>query len=159
MNTAGKRRIVVSPCRDSGSETLVSRKFHKLHIRAVFEKIRNDSFIFLRGKGTGGIKKLSAGTQHIRSLQDQFFLQNRKLVGFFRCPVSGKCIFFTEHTFTGAGGIQQDFVKKFRKTIFQMSRCLIGHKCIGDAKKFYISKQRASSGRTDIVSDKKSTAV
>ena len=30
MNTAGKRRIVVSPCRDSGSETLVSRKFHQL---------------------------------------------------------------------------------------------------------------------------------
>ena len=159
MNTAGKRRIVVSPCRDSGSETFVSRKFHKLHIRAVFEKIRNDSFIFLRGKGTGGIKKLSAGTQHIRSLQDQFFLQNRKLVGFFWCPVSGKCIFFTEHTFTGAGGIQQDFVKKFRKTIFQMSRCFIGHERISDAKEFYISKQCTRPGRTDIVSDKKSTAV
>ena len=159
MNTAGKHRIAVSPCRYSGSEALVSRKFHKFHIRAVFEKIRNDFFIFVRSEGTGGIKKLSAGTQHIRSLQDQFFLQNRKLLGFFGCPVSGKCVFFTEHTFTGAGRIQQDFMEKFRKTIFQMSRCFIGHERISDTKEFYISKQCTCPGRTDIVGNKKSTAV
>lgn len=104
-------------------------------------------------------KEAVHGTEHIGSLKDQFPLYTGKLPGFLRRPVSGKSFFLAEHSFAGAGGIQKDFMEKFREAFPEAGRCLVGDKGVGEAKKFYIAKQGTGTRSTDVIGDQKSFAV
>ena len=134
VDAVAQTGITVAPCRNTRSKAFTGREFLKFHIRAVFQKKRNNFFIFFRSKCAGGIKKLSTRTQHICGLKNKFFLDDRQLMGFLWCPVSGKSFFFTKHAFTRAGSIQKNLVEKLREAFCQTSRGFISYKCIGDTK-------------------------
>ena len=80
MDTARKARITVAPFRNARRESFIRRKFDQFHIRPVFKKPGNNALILIRRKGTGRIKQLSARTEHIGCLKDQFSLDRGKFL-------------------------------------------------------------------------------
>ena len=137
--------ISISPFRYSRRKSFIRRKLQKLHILSLFQKVGNGSLILLRGKGTGRIKKKSAGTEHICRLKNQFPLYSGQFMRFFRSPVFCQSFFLSEHSLSGAGSIQKDFVEKFRELFCKAGRRFICDKTVGNAEKLQIAKQRPGS--------------
>ena len=67
-HTAFQAFFTVAGRRDSLCKTFVPGNFQKVCFRSVFQKERNASFVFIRGKGAGRVKKKSAGTKHIKAV-------------------------------------------------------------------------------------------
>ena len=80
MDAARKARITVAPFWNARRETFIRRKFDQFHIRTVFEKPGNNALILIWRKGTGRIKKLSARTEHVSCLKNQFSLDRGKFL-------------------------------------------------------------------------------
>ena len=137
--------ISVSPFRYTRRKSLICRKLQKFHVVSLFQKIRNSSLILFRRKGTGGIQQKPSGTEHVCRLKNQFPLYSGQFMRFFRSPVFCQSFFLSEHSLSGAGSIQKDFVKKFRELFCKAGRRFICDKTVGNAEKLQIAKQRPGS--------------
>ena len=128
------------------------------HFRSLPEKMGDDRFIFCRRKRTGGIKHLTAGTEHIGAVKDDFLLQPGKIFRSLLLPRVNDRRILPEHALAGAGRIHHDFVKIFRIAFRHDIRRLIGHKGVGNAEQLQIPQKCLCPRSVDIVSHKKSFA-
>ena len=120
----------------------------------------SDHFLILtRREGTGGVQHHSAWAEHISSFQDQVFLYIGKFSRFLRSPVTGKGFFFSEHAFTGAWGVQKNFIEEGWKTLCKPGRFFISNKHVFDAKELQISKKGSCSGSADIIGKQKARII
>ena len=124
--------------RTPGTEALIPFHFTDLKLRALTHQIFYNPFIFLRIKGTGGIEKHPSGPEHGRGLNHVTALKPGKKFRPVLLPGFDHLLFLPEHSFPGAGGIDQDLVKKLRKMRHQFSRLLAGHQHISDSQQFQI---------------------
>ena len=129
-----KFRVSVSPFRDTVGEAFVVFHFDEFHVRAVFEEVGDGFFVFDWGEGAGGVEHESAGTEHVGCLECEFFLDGGEFLGFLRGPVFSKGFFFSEHSFTGAWGIEDDFVEEFRECFGEFGGCFVGYEDVWDAE-------------------------
>ena len=133
-DTFYKLRIAVSPFWNAFGKSFIIFHGNKGELRPLGEKPGDDFLILSWCKGTGRVKHHASRLEHICRIQGKLALDKGKLPGFFRSPVPGKCLLFAEHSFTGAGSIQNDFVEKFRKAFRQLFRFFICNKKVGNTK-------------------------
>ena len=139
---------------DAGRETLIPFKRNKMHIGPDGQKMQNALFILLSREGAGGIKKRAAGTEHIGGGGQKIFLNTGQLVRLSGTPVLKKRLVFPEHSFSRAGSVQKDPVKKAGILIPEPSGRFIGNKCIDSAAHFKITEKDLCPGSADIVGHK-----
>ena len=143
-------RAAASPFRDTVGEAFVVFHFDEFHVRAVFEEVGDGFFVFDWGECAGGVEHQSTGTEHVGCLEGEFFLDGGEFLGFFGGPVSGECFFFSEHSFTGAWGIEDDLVEEFREGFGEFGWCFVGYEDVWDAEEFQVAKEGSGAGGADV---------
>ena len=123
--------------------------------RVTLQKPGRCLFVFLRGKGTGGIKDPSAGPHHgSRTVQD-LVLTGRAHGYLGRAPFQPCILILPEHPFPGAGSVHGDAIKKLPEPRDQARRLHIGDHCISDPHALDVLGQDLCPGRMDLIAHQK----
>jgi len=152
---SGAVRIRRKPCRKA--VFLCNR--HQIKFGMPFQKITNAFFVFLRRKGTGGIKEHSACLQHrCASLQNLRLLTAAKRKH-IRIPAFHHIRLLTEHSLAAARRIHQNLIKKMRQPLRNPLRCFAHHNRIAYPRKLHVFQKRLCSACADVIRNQKSRSA
>ena len=71
-------------------------------------------------------------------------------------PLISRIFIFSEHSFSGTGGVHHDAVKKFPKCAGKSGRCHVGDDPVCNAHPLHVLRQDLRPGRVDLIADQKS---
>src|SRR5699024_4295178 len=107
-DTFFKPGITAAPLWPAFGKALVSWYFQKIHLWKVLQNIGDNTFIFFRREGAGGVKEHSPRPEHGDATAYDLFLELTEISGPAFIPGFGYVRIFAEHAFSGTGSVNED---------------------------------------------------
>ena len=123
------------------------------------QKSRDGAFIFLRGKGTGGVDHTAARTEHGRGIVKNLCLAPGAHPYMGLAPLLPGSLVLAEHAFAGTRCVHHNLVKERLEMGRQAFRVLIGYNTVLDTHALHVLGQDFCPGRMDFVGQKESPAL